>query len=80
MTHGMVVESRKPPQWFLIRGPLIATLLAFVMRLHDLGGKELWYDEAVSGFLLLQSWLNIILYRAQCRVMPHDPLESWTAS
>lgn len=65
MTHGMVVESKKRPQWFLIGGPLISTLLAFVIRLYDLGGKELWYDEAVSGFLVLQSWPNIILYSAQ---------------
>lgn len=73
MTHGMVVESKKRPEWFLIGGPLIATLLAFVIRLYDLGGKELWYDEAVSGFLVLQSWLNIILYRAQ-HVGDHTPL------
>lgn len=59
------MESQKCPPRVLISGPLIATFVAFLIRLHDLGGKELWYDEAVSAFLALQSWLDIILYSTQ---------------
>lgn len=72
MTRRMVMESKKRPQWFLIGGPLIATFVAFVIRLYDLGGKELWYDEAISGFFVLHSWSDLILYSTQV-VGAHPP-------
>ena len=40
-------------------------LAAFALRLHDLGGQSLWYDETVSAFLAQQSIPDLIAHTAR---------------
>jgi mannosyltransferase len=54
-------------------GLIVLVLLAFVLRLYDLGGLEFWFDEAISANVAGLGWQGAIAY-LRAEPFEHPPL------
>jgi hypothetical protein len=54
----LALRQHRCQQWALLG----IILLAFVLRVYDLGRQELWFDEALSAIIAGKGWAGILAY------------------